>query len=417
MSSPWVTIEDEARDAFHGPGRFPLPPYSEYMPPPYIGIKPAAPDRAALAATCTACSDAALDVDEYEQASTLEPGLDHLAEKLATATHRLLRGEPHGLSATLLDGNPAWPAELAAAARGHELAHDPQIVICALALSRSQDDKGRQRWTLFGASHEGSSAAFWHGRDEAACAALLAWAGIPGPWQVYGDDVPAALAKRAYRGATAGLHALITFTPFAALPREVRAAYLAGELVLVPTPPSLVWFEHPRYRELARELPRATQIPLLHLFPHVENSCALRIPQSGWLDETDPANIHGHRVVNRIARPHRWERVARDADVHGDFRYTDAVSVALFSTTPEAIDLYNKPLARNAQVWTEDYRLLLDGPRAGHAAIAHAAGVIDRGGRFGYRMYYPPMRAGLREVFWHLPLIARGRGVRYEEGA
>ena len=38
------------------------------------------------------------------------------------------------------------------------------------------------------------------------------------------------------------------------------------------------------------------------------------------------------------------------------------------------------------------------------------------GGRFGYRMYYPPMRAGMREVFWHLPLVARDGAGRFLEG-
>ena len=106
-------------------------------------------------------------------------------------------------------------------------------------------------------------------------------------------------------------------------------------------------------------------------------------------------------------RTHRWQRVARDAGIEGDGLYTDKVSVALFSTTPEAIDLYDKPLARNAQIWNEDYTLLLDGARADNAAIAKAAKVVDAGGRFGYRMCYAPMRAGLRELFWHLPVIAK----------
>jgi hypothetical protein len=175
----------------------------------------------------------------------------------------------------------------------------------------------------------------------------------------------------------------------------------------------LVLFEHPRYRQLAAELPRALQIPLLHLFPRVEGSCAIRIPQSGWLDEHDEATTpstprkHGHKIVPQLVRTHRWQRVARDADVHGDGAYTDKISVALFATTPEAIDLYDKPLARNSQIWTEDYKLLLDGPNATRAQIMHAAGVVDAGGRFGYRMYYPPMRAGMRELFWHVPIVAR----------
>src|SRR5262249_30329081 len=152
------------------------------------------------------------------------------------------------------------------------------------------------------------------------------------------------------------------FEPFAKLPEAVRTAYLGGKLALVPNPASLVFFEHPRYRALAKELPRAMQIPLLHLFPRVEQSCAIRIPQSGWLDEEDPATQkHGHRIANHVVRTHRWERVARDADVHGDGRYTDKVSVALFSTDPVAVDLYDKPLARNAQIWNERYELVLDG--------------------------------------------------------
>ncbi len=191
------------------------------------------------------------------------------------------------------------------------------------------------------------------------------------------------------------MRTLVTFEPFSRLPPNVRAAYLTGQLTLVPSPATLVFFEHPRYRELARKLPRAMQIPLLHLFPRVEASCAIRIPQSGWLDESDPVTgraPHGHRVVSHVTRTHRWQRVARDVGIHGDGMYTDKVSVALFSTEPDAVGLYDKPIARNAQIWTEEYELLLDGPRADGEAIRRAAGVVDAGGRFGYRMYYPPMR-------------------------
>ena len=66
-------------------------------------------------------------------------------------------------------------------------------------------------------------------------------------------------------------------------------------------------------------------------------------------------------------------------------------------------------MARNAQIWTRDYALLLDGPRATRDELEHAAQVTDEGGRFGYRFLYPAMRAGERELFWHLPLVARPR--------
>lgn len=410
----WRRIEAEARGAFHGAGRFPLRAYSELMPPPWVGLKPYAPERARGASTCGVSHERAMDVDEYEQARALEPGLDRIAGRLCTELAHLVRGERHTLSRALLERNPAWPGELADAARAGALAHDPLVVITSLALSRTQDDKGNQRWTLFGESHDGPGRAFWAGLDEERLGELLRWARLDERWGVLADEpeLPAALHGRAAGGAAvAGLRALVTFRPFSRLPDAVRAAYLLGKLALVPTPASLVFSEHPGYRALAAELPRAAQIPLLHLFPRVEASCAIRIPQSGWLDERDPVTglhpQHGHRVVPHLVRTHRWQRVARDADIHGDGSYTDHVSVALFSTEPDAIGLYDKPLARNAQLWREDYRLLLDGPRAGPGALAHAAGVVDAGGRFGYRMYYPPTRAGTREVFWHLPVVVR----------
>src|SRR5579862_8214099 len=116
MSEPWERIEAEARDAFHGEGRFPLRAYSESMPPPYVGIKPYAPSRTSTAATFGATDASRLDIDEYEQAHDLEPGLDRIADHLIDELGKLVRGEAHALSKSLLDGNPAWPKELADAA-------------------------------------------------------------------------------------------------------------------------------------------------------------------------------------------------------------------------------------------------------------------------------------------------------------
>jgi len=53
-------------------------------------------------------------------------------------------------------------------------------VICNLALSRTQDDKGNTPWTLFGASHDGPNVAL----EPAVIDSLLAWrSSIPRrPW-------------------------------------------------------------------------------------------------------------------------------------------------------------------------------------------------------------------------------------------
>ncbi|HEY4055155.1 MAG TPA: M28 family peptidase [Kofleriaceae bacterium] len=415
MTDVWHRIETEACGAFHGEGRFPLRAYSELMPPPYVGIKPYAPQCARRDATCAVTDRDAFDIDEYELAHDLEPGFARIAEVIVAEISKLTRGERHALSHTLLADNPAWPAELADAARAGKLAHDPSVVMCALALSRSQDDKGNARWTLFGTSHDGAAKACFHGIDERAMAMRLAWAGLDGDWRIVADDVPDALRGRLLgERSVAGLRTIVTFTPFERLSAEIRAGYLAGTLALVPSPAMLVLFEHQGYAALAKELPRATQIPLLHLFPRVEGSCAIRIPQSGWLDEND-TGAHGHKIVSHIARTHRWQRIARDEPAHGDGAYTDKVSVALFSTTPVDIDLYNKPLARNSQIWTADYHALLDGPNATRDQLLHAAATVDTGGRFGYRMYYPPMIAGTREVFWHVPVIATAGAGRLTE--
>ena len=432
----WDRIEAAARGAFVGAGKFPIRAYSEFMPPPYVGIKPYLPSRALACATFGASDPNGLDVDEYEQAHDLSPGLAHIADRIVAELAKLMRGEHHALSKTLLADNPAWPADLAAAAHAGKLAHDPVTIAMPIALSRTQDDKGNDRWTLFGASHAGASAAFWRsfvrGGDVHATS-IVDWLGGDERWRILADasDLPASLRHRRLgeHSAISDIRTIVTFQPFGALPAEVRARYLGHTLRIVPSPASLVFFEHGLYRKLAHELPHATQIPLLHVFPRVEGSCSIRIPQSGWLDEHDPAQAttHGHHIVAHVTRTHRWQRVARDAAVatapaHGDGKYTDKVSVALFSTEPDVVGLYDKPLARNAQIWNADYGLVLDGPHADRAHIDRAAGIVDAGGRFGYRQLFPPMRGGAHELYWHVPLIAKldfhtGHAIRLADGA
>jgi hypothetical protein len=387
----WSLIEGQARAAWCGEGQFPLRAYSELMTAPFVGWKPYARGRGRSVA-----ARGAREIDEYEWAHELVPGFDWIAQHVLAELGKLMRGERHGLSDTLLDGNPAWPVELAQAARDGKLADEPLVIALALALSRTHDDKGNARWTLFGASHAGAALAL-EGLDEAA---LVRWAG--GTRWAHADAA-----------SLTGIDTIVTLTPFAQLPAAIRAAYLARAIRIIPTPASLVFFHHPRYRALAGELPRATQMPLLHLFPRCEDRYAIRIPQAGWLDEGAPRGGPRHRIVSHIARTHRWQRSARNAGMP-EAAFHDKVSTALFSTDPDVLGLYGKPMARNAQIWTEDYRLLLDGTTADAAEIARAERTVRAGGRFGYRMYFPPMRAGLRELFWHVPVIAK-HGERFPE--
>ena len=429
----WSRIKDEAANAFLGQGRFPVPAYSELMPPPFVGIKPfTAPDGLDAPATTLLCDERGVAIDEYEQAHELRPGLTKIASHLVAELGKLASGCAHEFSHTLLDGNQAWPEALAVATREGRYPRHPFFVLQTLALSRTQDDKGNVRWTLFGASHEPASLVFWRGfsdGDEERFLRLIAWAcgDEPPPrnsLRVFGPDagLPGFARDKLWREhEPAGqVHTLFTLEPFAALPDILQKAFLAGTLRILPTPASQVFSAHPLYGKLAAALPRATQIPLLHLFSHVQEGYTLRIPQSGWLDEHDPGQVPGqvpsqarpagsHLLANHITRTHRWQRTPRDQALTGDGAFTDSVTVALFSTNPDDLGLYGKPMARNSQIWTHDYELLLDGPTASKAELDHAAELLDRGGRFGYRLYFPPMRAGTRELFWHLPLMARIR--------
>ena len=173
MAEPWDRIEAEVRGAYLGEGSFPLRAYSEAMPPPYVGIKPYAPERGHGAATFGCSQSSGLDINEYEYAHDLAPGLDRIADHLVLEIGKLVAGESHALPRALLEGNPAWPQQLQAAAHARKLGHDPVVVICPIALSRTQDDKGNDRWTLFGASHEGPGQPFWHDTDEATLAKLI----------------------------------------------------------------------------------------------------------------------------------------------------------------------------------------------------------------------------------------------------
>ena len=144
---------------FRVPGRFPIVAYSEFMPPPRMGRKPYGAEDPILFAENDPLG---WHVTEYEERMELEPGLEHLAGQLIRALEHLGHGRPaHGIARAKLEGNPYWPEELAE--RAGRLPHERYVVIAPLALSRTQDDKGRVRWTLFGGSEQGPARAFWKG--------------------------------------------------------------------------------------------------------------------------------------------------------------------------------------------------------------------------------------------------------------
>lgn len=424
----------EDRRWFKGPGRYPIPAYSELMPPPRVGCKPYSRE---ITDIFRADDPFGWHVTEYEEREELLPGLASIGRQVLDALRDLAEGRPaQGLARRKLEGNPCWPRELAE--RAPSLRHERYVLLLPVALSRTQDDKGRVRWTLFGSSEQGPAAAFWRSfrrspraelpEEEAhailreilvgACGerpeavADLRAAGLR--FLPLGRDWPEeellpgwvdALrwSPRRMRGA----RYLLTFRPFAQLPRPVREAYLAGDLRLLPCPSSLAFWGAAGCLGLRSELPLAMQLPLLDAVDRRESPGGIRVPQAGWLyqpaaGKPDVGRDLG-RVKNEFRRTHRWERVGRDEEVREDA--TEKLIQVLFSADPEDLGLYGKPMARNAQIWTHDFRLRLDGPRADEEALLAAEADVRDGGSFGYRIIYPAMRVGRHEVYWHRPVV------------
>ena len=203
---------------------------------------------------------------------------------------------------------------------------------------------------------------------------------------------------------------LLTFRPFSLLPPQVRANYLAGRLHLLPFPGSLVFWGMPTYARLQKELPLAGQIPLLRLVPRRAGAEGVRVPQSGWLHEphpdVDPAEIQKELLLHEYTRSHRWDRNRRSDDELALNPRLEKIARVLFSTDLEVMGLYDKPMARNCQLWTRDFELLLDGPNATVEELKKAEAAILAGGLFGYRFQFPAARVGRYEVYWHRPVCA-----------
>ena len=343
-----------------------------------------------------------------------------------------------------LQNNPYWPSELAAHAG--QLHHERFVIFLPLALSKTQDDLGRVRWTLFGSSEQGPERAFWKSfhrgpgqpvsEDEPQLFILRlltkAFGEAPGdptslhrlgfrilpsepnyefPYWVQ-QPLPAWTGPYVIddQASFSAVRYLLTFRPFSRLPGAVKELYFAGKLALLPFPGSLVFWGTPRYLQLQARFPLAMQLPLLRLVARHGGPNGLRVPQSGWIHEPrldkKLAEIQEELLLNTYARTSRWDRVKRNEDEVAASKRIDHVTRVLFSTDLDSIGLYDKPEARNCQILTEDSDLLLDGPVSGHEEIKRAAETVLAGGLFRYRFHFPAMRVGLYEVYWQRPLVA-----------
>jgi len=410
-----------------------LTAYSEFMPSPMLGFKPyGKPDHSILSDD----DPFGWKITEMEEEYELKPGIEHAGQQIIKNIIKLGKGiTEHYISGhggeNLLD-NPYWPPELAG--RAGTLLHEKFVTLLPLMLSRTQDDKGRVIWTLFGNSIHDPEQTFWKNfftdpeteisGSEKFFAELLN--------DAYGEKLSdsKSLFNAGFRilkseGSTlpswtnsfmvndeasfVEVKYLLTFRPFKHLPETVRNEYLSGKLFLLPFPGSLVFWGMPGYLKLKEELPSMAQIPLLNLVARNRGIGGLRATQSGWLHEPHADNgkivMNENLVHETYHRTHRWQRVHRYQDELNEVAHKIRLIKALFSTEADAMGLYNKPMACNSQIWNHKFDLLLNGPGADRRKLTEVEKTLSKGGLFGYRFFYPPMRVGNHEIYLHRPLV------------
>ena len=423
---PWFKCE----------GCYPLTAYSEFMPPPLVGRKPyGKPDYRLIDRN----DPYGWNISEIEEEYELKPGIEHVGQQIMSSLIKLGKGETEhfisGHGGENLKNNPYWPQELSD--KAGSLSQERFVALLPLMLSRTQDDKGRVIWTLFGNSIHDPEETFWKsfftapGVEISATDSLSFFVALLANaycekltddkslyncgFRILPSDkavLPAWTKEYIIKtdSAFSEVKYLLTFEPFSQLPEMIRQKYLAGKLNLLPFPGSLVFWGMPGYLKLKKSNALAGQIPLLNLVARHRGVGSLRVTQSGWLHEPHSGN-HDHVINKNIVhdsfhRTHRWERVHRYQDELNEIGHKIKLIKALFSTEPDAMGLYNKPLACNSQIWSGNFDFLLHGPKAEKRKLIEVEKKLLGGGLFGYRFFYPPMRVGEHNIFLHRPLVA-----------
>ncbi len=349
------------------------------MPPPYVGIKPYAPARSPGRGDSRWATRTGWTSTSTSRRTSSSPGSTGSPRTSSCELGKLVRGEPHALSRTLLEGNPAWPAELAEAAQRRPAARRPSSSSLPLALSRTQDDKGNVRWTLFGASHDGrrrapsGSSADGDARSSALVALGRRWRGARGASCAEPAEVPADAARSLLLGESVSgdcrrrrhLPALRAPARRACARRTWRAARAGAD------PASLVFFEHPRYRKLARELPQRDADPAAPPVP-ARRGRATRSASRSRAGSTSAIRPQRRRTATASSRASR-ARTAGSASARRRRSTATARSPTRSRSrssrpTPTSSGSTASRWRATSQIWTDDYELAPRRPARRRAA-------------------------------------------------
>ena len=138
---------------------FPIPAYSEFMPPPRLGRKPDGSPTSTVRPgrpVGVACIRGGAGVGARAWPRAHRPRV----VRLVARPRQRARGSTSCAATAAATSRAIRTGRRSSRQRRPARARTLRALL-PLALSRTQDDKGRVRWTLFGVSEQGPARAFW----------------------------------------------------------------------------------------------------------------------------------------------------------------------------------------------------------------------------------------------------------------
>jgi hypothetical protein len=398
-ASSWVSAgtwsEVWGPDAGRPPARYPIRAYSEFLPAPKGGARPyefRLDSRSTVEKSVERRRHYRRDrpsefqVPLFDEIRVLRPGLTHLTRD--------------------------WLKSLKTTG--------PVAALFSVSLTETQDWKGMTPWTVLGGAEGNPEEEFWRGMlnrqafPQWLCGFLSKSFLTPGPCLGVEDLqrlglrvlsrsplMPAKVRRLAPKpGETFSI--LFTFQPEAQWPASWRTAFNDGKLTVIPHPSTLAPGRATLARQLAATHSDGAQIPLAEIFARSTSVAGLMVPKAGelkLLDSGPPRQLAG------LGLPPFSVLGVYESEPLNLFRL-------IFDSSPESTALYGKPTARNTQIWGTQGplagRWLLDGPKAGKAAIDRARETFLRSpdSRFAYREAFAPLDINGHEAHWHRPVAA-----------
>lgn len=384
---------------------FPIDAYSEFTPALSLGPGPY-PGGLEEGDYVGRAGHHFFKLSRIEEVRQLRPGLNLMAQRLTKVVQALSKGHSEVLPPwrrTLLDGNPYWGAM-------KTFPKHPLVGFVPLVMSRTMQELGRfSPWTVYGNAEVPWEDLFFQFYDETGLCRILS--------EIYAvkhcdlSHIGFRVFSRSRRAtwwesyrwsddSAEGTRYLLTFEPWRNWPKSLQEEYLRRgnsktPLFVFPHPSSLIFSHAPFFERLAHEVPSARELPLALVL-------------GTWAGDLDLGPM-ALKVLGTDRKTHRFMKTRRP---HTALLDGDELLSELFGTGPTEVGLYDKPSARNRQMWGVSGPLagqwVLTGGETDREALflAKARIIADNGqSQFQYRTYYPPMQIGKLNVKWYRPLV------------